>query len=115
VVQATLQAELDLQLRNNGRQESLLAPIVEMMKHRFARPEFSGEVSPGCTGSQDPQDRIEGLPKIRGRPTGASWFRKQVLNALPLLIREPMPRHDNSSSDVRVKNQLEVCHNGENG
>ena len=68
-------------------------PLVEEIPGGRPRAELLGQVAPGRTGSQNPQNGIDDRPSIarfaarfRGR-----W--KDVANTIPLFIRQPMSYH----------------------
>src|SRR5271168_3977985 len=74
-------------------QRPVVVPGVEEVPGGGPGAEFPGQVAPGGTGAEDPEDAVEDLASISPGAAGASGWGEEVLDELPLLIGESVPQH----------------------
>jgi len=80
----------------NLHQGSVLIPLIKTMPHRLPRPKGSRQVTPRSPGSQYPQNAVHNRSLITGRTPHPLGRGKHLRNQFPLLVRKPMPNHDDS-------------------
>lgn len=81
------------QALQNPVQRAVRIPTVETTKESFPWTKFAGQVSPGRTRSQYPQDAFDdSAPVLPGTPRFRRWW-KNVGNQFPLIIRKSMSQH----------------------
>jgi hypothetical protein len=68
-------------------------PLVEEVPGGAPGPIPLGQVTPGGAGPQDPEDRIDDLATAPWGSPGRRGGGEEVLNQIPLVIGELMPRH----------------------
>lgn len=68
-------------------QGSVGVPLVEQIPGGGPRAELLGQVAPGSTGSQNPQNGIDDGPPITRIATRFRWRRKDVAYTIPLVVR----------------------------
>jgi hypothetical protein len=95
------QADVDAgrsQSGEDGVERPVVVPGVEEVPGGRPRSEFRGQVAPGGSCAKDPEDAVQDLTAIPPWPSWASGRREEILDELPLLIRESVPYHPEAAS-----------------
>jgi hypothetical protein len=71
---------LPLQSSENFTQRSVCIPLIKSPPRRFARAEFCGQVAPGRSRPQNPQDPIENRSQTARRSPGCRASLKHIAN-----------------------------------
>jgi hypothetical protein len=90
-----------LQLLKDRVESAVVVPLVEQTPNRLPRAECGRQVTPRRPRAQDPEYAIHHRAPISGRATGDRRRIEQVRDSFPLLIREPMSKHDELLSNMR--------------
>jgi hypothetical protein len=81
------------QTTKNFVQSAVGIPRIEQIPHRGPGLIFLGQVAPGRSGPQYPQDCIDNGASIPWRSPGPSRCWKNIRNTVPFFIRKLMSRH----------------------
>ena len=73
------------------------SPLIEQVPHGLPGPQRFGQITPGRTGPQNPENGMHGAPRVRPRATGGGRRREHVGNQVPLIVGQSMPWHTTSS------------------
>ena len=78
-----------MQLLEDLLPSAVLTPSVKALKDRVILAEAFGQIGPGRTGASNPEYSIDKAAVVLGGAPGVACFtRKQVLNTLPLFVRD---------------------------
>jgi hypothetical protein len=86
------------QAGENCVQRPVVVPGDEEVSGGGPGAEFPGQVAPGGTGAEDPEDTVEDLASISPGAACASGRGEEVFNELPSLIGESVPQHPEAAS-----------------
>jgi hypothetical protein len=77
-------------------QRAIVVPLIKQTPNRLPWTKRSWQVTPGRTGAQRPQNSVHHRSPIAWRTSCAFGRSKQIVDQIPLLIRETMSKHDDS-------------------
>ena len=75
---------------------AVVVPLIEVPPHCGFRGEFVGHIAPWRTRVEDPENTVDYVTRIPTWSTHAFRWWEQIRDQIPLLIREPMSKHEAS-------------------
>ena len=82
-----------LERLKDGGPDTVFGPTIESLKDGVPVSESFREISPGCSGSKNPQDRID-EPSVVSRASGIARFpRQKVFDPAKLLVGQLETTH----------------------
>ena len=74
-------------------QRAVVVPLIKVIPDRGLGAECGRQITPLRAGVENPQNAIDHVSGIVGRPTCSFGGREQVRDQFPLSVREPMSKH----------------------
>lgn len=99
-----------LQSMQDFVQRAVRIPFIKQVPHRASLPKLFRQIAPWRAGTFNPQNSIHDIAPVDRWPSGGRGRGKNVLDLIPLFIRETMSSHCMSSvtSGLRSKTKFDA-------
>jgi hypothetical protein len=78
----------DLKPLQDAVEGAIVGPVAVSMVRALPGTVSLRKVPPRSTAAQDPEDRVEHLPRVTPLASGGLWGREEIVNELPLPLVE---------------------------